>query len=66
MNESEWHSSPSNATLPANLAQRVDRICDRFEDAWIAGQRPRIKANSGGRKPPLACRHHRRKSWGSV
>jgi serine/threonine protein kinase len=24
-------------------AERLDRVCDRFEDAWLAGQRPRIE-----------------------
>lgn len=26
----------------ASLAQRVDQVCDRFEAAWQAGQRPRL------------------------
>jgi hypothetical protein len=25
------------------LARQVDRICDRVEQAWVAGERPRIE-----------------------
>ncbi|MBV8611764.1 MAG: serine/threonine protein kinase, partial [Singulisphaera sp.] len=31
-------------SLPLTGADRVDRICDRFEAAWQAGGRPRIEA----------------------
>jgi WD40 repeat protein/predicted Ser/Thr protein kinase len=30
--------------LPLSLARQVDRVCDRFEEAWLAGDRPRIEA----------------------
>jgi WD40 repeat protein len=29
--------------LPLPLAHQVDKICDRFEAEWLAGQRPRIE-----------------------
>jgi WD40 repeat protein len=29
--------------LPLSLARQVDRVCDRFEEAWLAGDRPRIE-----------------------
>jgi hypothetical protein len=32
-----------SASLPRPTIHRVDQIGDQFEDAWIAGQRPRIK-----------------------
>jgi serine/threonine protein kinase len=35
--------SPSQETLPPSLVQRIDQVCDRFESAWKAGQRPRIE-----------------------
>jgi serine/threonine protein kinase len=35
---------PGSEALSSSLLQRVDAICDRFEDAWKAGQRPRIEA----------------------
>jgi hypothetical protein len=34
---------PSRDSPSSSLLQRVDEICDRFEDAWKAGQRPRIE-----------------------
>ncbi len=34
---------PGRDSLSPSLLQRVDELCDRFEDAWIAGQRPRIE-----------------------
>ena len=30
-----------NEALPLDLARRLDPVCDRFEDAWLA--RPRIE-----------------------
>ena len=37
-------SSPESPNLtPRELAARVDATCDRFEAAWIAGNRPRIE-----------------------
>jgi serine/threonine protein kinase len=35
--------SPSQETLPPSQVQRIDQVCDRFEAAWKAGQRPRIE-----------------------
>jgi serine/threonine-protein kinase len=32
-----------DGTLPLSAERRVDRVCERFEDAWIAGQRPLIE-----------------------
>src|SRR5262249_3158917 len=29
--------------LPLTLLKRVDEACDRFEEAWRAGQQPRIE-----------------------
>jgi hypothetical protein len=33
-------SNEDHGTLPVSLARYVDQACDRFEAAWIAGQRP--------------------------
>jgi serine/threonine-protein kinase len=30
-------------TLPPGLANRLNPVCDRFEDLWLAGQRPRLE-----------------------
>jgi serine/threonine protein kinase len=30
-------------SLPSSVAARVDAVCDRFESAWLANQRPRIE-----------------------
>jgi serine/threonine protein kinase len=30
-------------SLPLTLAVRLDKVCDRFERAWKAGQRPRVE-----------------------
>jgi serine/threonine-protein kinase len=30
-------------SLPLSVLQRMAEACDRFEDAWKAGQRPRIE-----------------------
>jgi tetratricopeptide (TPR) repeat protein len=32
-----------NGSLPLDVEEQVDKICDRFEDAWKQGQRPRIE-----------------------
>jgi WD40 repeat protein/predicted Ser/Thr protein kinase len=29
--------------LPLSLARQVDQVCDRFEEDWLAGRRPRIE-----------------------
>jgi serine/threonine protein kinase len=34
---------PSGESLSPSLVQRIDQICDRFEAAWKAGQRPQIE-----------------------
>jgi WD40 repeat protein len=34
---------PDAGPLPLPLARQVDEICDRFEDAWVEGRRPRIE-----------------------
>jgi hypothetical protein len=36
-------SYPGGDALSRSLLQRVDEICDRFEDAWKTGQRPGIE-----------------------
>src|SRR4051812_40976681 len=50
-------SSPFSE-LPPSLPDRIDQICDRFEDEWRAGRRPRIvefvgDAPEPGRDPIL-------------
>jgi eukaryotic-like serine/threonine-protein kinase len=39
---SESHTTVDDS-LPQSLLERVDAICDRFEDAWLNGTRPRIE-----------------------
>jgi hypothetical protein len=39
-------SHPWRESLPASLLERVDRICDQFEDAWL-------KAGSAGPRPGI-------------
>jgi serine/threonine-protein kinase len=34
---------PSIPTLPPALAERLDRVCDRFEAAWKMGHKPRLE-----------------------
>ena len=36
-------SHPSEASLPPTVVKQIDRVCDRFEEAWKAGQEPRIE-----------------------
>ena len=38
----------AESTLPADLAARVDALCDRFEAAWQAGQHPRLEEYLAG------------------
>jgi serine/threonine-protein kinase len=38
--------------LPATQVQRLDQLCDRFEAAWKAGQRPRIEDYLGAAPEP--------------
>src|SRR4051794_16809497 len=37
-----------------HLTQRIDEACDRFEDAWKAGRRPRIEGYLGAVPAPGA------------
>src|SRR5262245_16946003 len=48
-------NEPSKGTtqpLSPSRALRVDEVCDRFEDAWKAGQRPRIEDYLADRPEP--------------
>jgi serine/threonine-protein kinase len=47
---------PSGDSLSPSLWQRVDELCDRFEDAWKAGQRPRIEDYLGAASEPERCK----------
>ena len=45
--------APAGAeALPVDAAQRIDRICDRFETAWKEGQRPEVEAFIEGASEP--------------
>ena len=46
-------SRGSQARLPFSLAQQVDQVCDRFEDAWAEGPRPCIEDYLGGQRRAL-------------
>jgi hypothetical protein len=35
--------SDHDGTLPVDVLECIDRICDRFEEAWKQGQRPRLE-----------------------
>jgi serine/threonine protein kinase len=37
------HLPGDKDALSSSVAARVDAVCDRFEDAWLADQRPRIE-----------------------
>jgi hypothetical protein len=41
-----------SAGLPSALAEQVNRVCDQFEAAWQAGQRPRIEDHLGEAPDP--------------
>jgi hypothetical protein len=43
---------PGNEAASPSLLQRVDELCDRFEAAWKAGQRPRIEDYLGAATEP--------------
>jgi serine/threonine-protein kinase len=45
-------SSHSDERLPLSLARRIDEVCNAFELAWQAGQRPRIEDIVGDRPEP--------------
>ena len=34
---------PERTALPLDVLDQIDRICDRFEATWDAGQRPRVE-----------------------
>src|SRR5690242_6327789 len=34
---------PRKPRLPLEVARRLDPICDRFEDDWLEGRRPRLE-----------------------
>jgi serine/threonine protein kinase len=42
----------SDESVPLSLEQRVDEACDRFEEAWRAGQGPRIENHLAGVAEP--------------
>jgi serine/threonine protein kinase len=42
----------SDESVPLSLERRVDEACDRFEDAWRAGQGPRIENYLAGAAEP--------------
>src|SRR4051794_16931520 len=44
--------SLSSTALPGEV-RRIERLCDRFESAWKAGQRPRLQAYIGHAREPL-------------
>jgi serine/threonine protein kinase len=43
---------PGEGALPLSEARHVDAICDHFEAAWLAGQRPRIEDYLGNVPEP--------------
>jgi serine/threonine-protein kinase len=49
-----------NGSLPLDVEEQVDKICDRFEEAWKQGQRPRIEDYLGDLVEPgrTALLHH--------
>ena len=40
--------TPDRTALPLAVLDQIDRICDRFEAAWKAGEPPRIEEVLGG------------------
>jgi hypothetical protein len=36
-------AGPGPDEVSPSVGQRVDRVCNDFEDAWAAGRRPRIE-----------------------
>ena len=48
---------PDGGTLPTAADARIDALCDRFEDAWRQGGRPRLEdflpAVPGPERPAL-------------
>jgi serine/threonine protein kinase/DNA-binding SARP family transcriptional activator len=42
--QSMSNTSPAGyETFPPDLAPRIDRVCERFKEAWMSGQRPKIE-----------------------
>ena len=39
-------------TMPSDAARRIDALCDRYEEAWLAGQAPRIEDYLGDLPDP--------------
>src|SRR5438552_954584 len=44
-------SSTESWALPPSVAVRMDQACTAFEDAWKAGQRPRVEDYLGNAPP---------------
>ncbi|MFI5454982.1 MAG: serine/threonine-protein kinase PknK [Isosphaerales bacterium] len=40
-------TTPDRTELPMDVLDQIDRICDRFEAAWEAGEQPRIEDDLG-------------------
>ena len=45
-------SRPERILSPPSVAAHVDEVCDRFEAAWTAGERPRIEDYLGATPEP--------------
>ena len=45
-------TSAVSDSLPGALQKRVDRACDDFESAWLAGRRPKLEDYLGGLLEP--------------
>src|SRR5262245_42823024 len=43
---------PESTALPLDVLDQIDRICDRFEAMWEAGERPRVEDYLGGVDEP--------------
>jgi serine/threonine-protein kinase len=53
-------ASDLDRALPLDVLERIDRICDRFEEAWRQGDRPRLEDYLDGvaEEHRLALQHH--------
>jgi len=49
------HLPPDDDQLPLTARARIDRVCLAFEDAWKAGERPRIEQYLEGTPKPERC-----------
>src|SRR5262249_20373237 len=45
-------SHAAAASLSPSLLRQIDEVCDRFEDAWQAGEQPAIEEYVGGSREP--------------